>query len=139
LGPGKDKESYGMNEYDRCFACGQANPWGLKLIFHQDKNGVWADVVFHKNYEGYPDIVHGGIVTTVLDEAMAKAVLARGVVAYTAELRVRLKKKAVPGEKYRVYGRLISSRRNLYELEAVLRKGEEVIAEAHARFLAPGK
>lgn len=128
-----------MNEYEHCFACGQANPWGLKLKFREEGDGVYADVVFHRNYEGYPNIIHGGIVTTVLDEAMAKAVLARGVVAYTADLKVRLRKKAVPGERYRVFARLISSRRNLYQLEAVLKRGEEIIAEATARFLSPKK
>jgi len=137
LGNGKNKKGAGLNKYDNCFACGQSNPIGLKLKFSFDGEYAFADVVFHKNYEGYPDIIHGGIVSTVLDEAMAKAILFKGKIAYTGEIKVRFRKEAVPGEKYRVYGRLISSRRNLYELEAFLKRGNEVVAEAHARFLSP--
>lgn len=134
MGNGENKKGNGLNEYDNCFACGQSNPWGLKLKFSYDGEWASAPVVFHKNYEGYPDVIHGGIITTVLDEAMAKAMLFQGKVAYTVEIKVKFRKKAVPGQIYKVYGRLLSSRRNLHNLEAFLKEGERVIAEANAIF-----
>ena len=68
-----------------CFACGRDNPHGLQLEFRVDPDGVAsASGVPDIKWEGLRGIVHGGIVTTLLDEAMAKAVAATGYKTMTA-------------------------------------------------------
>jgi len=134
LGYGKGEEGSWLN-WQGCFACGKENPWGLKLDFKRRGEKVWAEVVFHENYSGYPGIIHGGIVTTVLDEAMAKALLFRGIAALTVELRVRFRKKAAPGMTYIAEGWIEGERKNLFSTAAWLLYNQEVVAEAKGRFL----
>jgi uncharacterized protein (TIGR00369 family) len=60
-----------------CFVCGRANPVGLGLEFYEDADTkqVRADVTVPDQYQGYPGVVHGGIVSTILDEVSGRAVM----------------------------------------------------------------
>lgn len=60
-----------------CFVCGRENPAGLKLEFYEDPetNHVRAEVTIPCEYQGYPGVVHGGIVSTILDEVSGRAVM----------------------------------------------------------------
>jgi acyl-coenzyme A thioesterase PaaI-like protein len=58
-----------------CFACGTANPIGLNLQFYLTGEYMCSDVVLGKNYEGWQNMAHGGIVSTLLDEVMSWAVI----------------------------------------------------------------
>ena len=62
-----------------CFICGVQNPLGLKLQFVDDgESAVRAQVTVPDQFNGYPGIVHGGIVAAILDETAGRALLARG-------------------------------------------------------------
>ncbi len=62
-----------------CFVCGVQNPIGLKLCFVDDgENEVRAEVTVPDLYNGYPGVVHGGIIAAILDEVSARALLIRG-------------------------------------------------------------
>lgn len=90
-----------------CYVCGKENPAGLKLDFRHPKPGVLtAEVVFSKEHQGYRNIVHGGMVTMVLDEMMVNLAWKEGKPAVTAELTVRLKRPTVVGEKILFEGRI---------------------------------
>ena len=79
-------------ERSSCFACSPSNSRGLKLDFRVDEGGkMAAQWLPNADFEGFRGIAHGGIVSTVLDEAMAKAVAATGADALTAEMRVRFR------------------------------------------------
>ena len=81
-----------------CFACGPDNPRGLHLVFEKTADGAMtAEWIPEPEMEGYQGIVHGGLVSTVLDEAMAKVVDASGAKALTAELRVRFRQQVSSG------------------------------------------
>lgn len=54
-----------------CFACGTANPIGLNLSFYRQGDSICSDITLGKNYEGWENMAHGGIVSTVLDEIMS--------------------------------------------------------------------
>ena len=83
-----------------CYVCGKANEKGLKLDFtHPQKGKLEAMVVFSKHHQGFKDIVHGGMMTMILDEMMVNLAWKEGIPAVTAELSVRLKKAAKIGEK----------------------------------------
>jgi len=62
-----------------CFVCGVQNPFGLKLQFEDDgQSTVRAKVTVPDQFNGYPGVVHGGIVAAILDEVSGRALLARG-------------------------------------------------------------
>ncbi len=121
-----------------CVVCGTQNPRGLQLRFEFPEDGVaGADWTPTPDWEGFQGIIHGGIISTVLDEAMSQAVSARGWPALTCELRVRLRHHVTPGEKLRVRGWVLSRQRRRILTEASLTApdGKE-LAHAWATFLA---
>ena len=106
---------------NRCFACGPDHPHGLHLEFSAaPAGGVTAEWVPQSDYEGWEGIIHGGIVSTVLDESMAKAVAALPCHALTAELRIRLRRHVAPGERLRIRGWVNAQKKRLIETEASL-------------------
>ena len=87
-----DNEHSAPNLNSNCFGCGDDNTHGLKLRYAVDPDGsVRAEWTASDNFESFRGVIHGGILTTVLDEAMAKAILATGTMAFTCELRVRMR------------------------------------------------
>jgi len=104
-----------------CFVCGQNNPRGLQLQFRcQDDGEVTATWAPDRVWEGFRGIVHGGIVSTVLDETMSKAVAETNVEALTAELQVRFRRRVTPGTAFLVRGWIVSRNKRLIKAEAVL-------------------
>jgi len=63
-----------------CFLCGRQNPIGLKMTWHNDREAgqVRAEIVVPEHFNGYPGVVHGGIVAAILDETSGRAVLLDG-------------------------------------------------------------
>ncbi len=124
-----------------CFACGRDNPISLKLDFKP----VEADLVEAKftptaNHQGYDDIMHGGLVSTLLDEAMAKVIVFKGIKAVTAEISVKFKKPVLIGGELKIVGKLNKHYQNvfgtIYYTEAYLEdeKGHK-LASAEAKFM----
>jgi acyl-coenzyme A thioesterase PaaI-like protein len=58
-----------------CFACGTANPVGLKMRFYRNGNAVYSDIRLGKDFEGWENMAHGGIISTILDEVMSWAII----------------------------------------------------------------
>jgi acyl-coenzyme A thioesterase PaaI-like protein len=120
-----------------CFACSPSNPRGLQLEFHEDESGkMVAQWVPNEDFEGFHGIAHGGIVSTVLDEAMAKTVAATGADALTAEMRVRFRQQVSTGIPVLVQGWIESRKRRMFRTEASVTgpDGGE-LAHAWATFL----
>lgn len=121
-----------------CIVCGSTNPKGLRIAFQQRSGAICADWIPTSDWESFQGTIHGGIITTVLDEAMSKAIIARRWDALTVELRVRFRKRVAPGEQLHVRGWVIERQRRKILAEATLMTsaGEER-AHAWATFLAP--
>jgi acyl-coenzyme A thioesterase PaaI-like protein len=82
-----------------CFICGTLNDSGLKLKF--EKNGinqVTTTFTPEKKYQGYKDIVHGGIISAVLDEVMVNAAWMNGMPSVSAQIEIRFHHPAKVGE-----------------------------------------
>lgn len=94
----------------QCFVCGVENEQGLRLAFYDTAPGrVEADWFLHEHFQGFPGIAHGGILTTVLDEAATRTVMgANGSDRFilTAQLEVRFRKPVPVNATYRVIGEL---------------------------------
>lgn len=121
-----------------CVVCGTRNPGGLQLRFQSSVDGANARWIPTAGWESFEGIVHGGIISTVLDEAMSHAIIARGWEALTAELTVRFHDRVSPGDRLHVRGWVVERRRRRIRAEATLTTdaGEER-AHAWATFLAP--
>jgi acyl-coenzyme A thioesterase PaaI-like protein len=104
-----------------CFACGADNLRGLHLHFQMnEKEEMIAEWTPEAHLEGFTGIIHGGIISTVLDEAMAKVVAAQGGGALTVELRVRFKRTVASGERVVVRGWIASNNKHMIRAEAKL-------------------
>jgi acyl-coenzyme A thioesterase PaaI-like protein len=92
-----------------CFVCGVENPIGLHLKFYETAPGeVTADMNLPNIYQGYPGIVHGGVIAAMLDEAAGRAHM--GPVdaprfMFTARLDIRYRKNVPVGQPLRLIGR----------------------------------
>jgi hypothetical protein len=121
-----------------CIACGPRNPKGLRISFQRHSEAICADWIPTSDWESFQGTIHGGIITTVLDEAMSKAIIARQWEALTVDLRVRFRGRVSPGEGLHVRGWIIKKQRRKILAEATLTgtAGEER-AHAWATFLVP--
>ena len=118
---------------DLCFGCGRNNPCGLKLEFEWDGKRVKAEFTPTKFHQGWREIIHGGVLTTVLDEAMAYATSFENIPCVTGNLQVRLRRPAVIGQTLIVTASVTKNARKFAETEAklTLRDGT-IVAEAKA-------
>lgn len=108
------------------------------MRFRSSLDGATAPWTPTTGWESFEGIVHGGIISTVLDEAMSQAIIARGWEALTVELTVRFRGRVAPGDGLQVRGWVVDRRKRRIRAEATLitDKGDER-AHAWATFLAP--
>ncbi|MFM9108546.1 MAG: PaaI family thioesterase [Chloroflexota bacterium] len=119
-----------------CFGCGPANQCGLRLRFERAGDGVRALFVPRPQDEGFAGIVHGGILSAMLDEAMAWATYADGVWAMTARMAVRFRKPVPVGAELEISGRVVLVRGQVVETVGDIRDADgAVLADATATFL----
>lgn len=129
-----------MTEYkgtdSNCFACGVHNEHGLKLKFAVIDNHVEAFFETNKRFEGWDNIIHGGIISTLLDEAMSHAVFKlNGATVVTAEMSVRFLKPVHAGKIIKVTGIIDCDCGRIIETSAQIE--DEIgtlLAKAKARF-----
>ncbi len=123
---------------NQCFGCGPGSPVGLRLEFAVDEDAtVICDAVISNNYEGPPGYVHGGIIATLLDEAMSKANRARGVTAMTRQMQVDYLHPVHSGKPIRLVARVTSSEGRKHWTSAELLSSEGVcLAKATGLFIA---
>lgn len=102
-----------MSQYHGCFGCGSANPAGLKLSFDWDGRQATATFVAQEKYQGWPGMVHGGILCTILDEAISWAAHYARATGVTGKLAIRLKHPVRIGEKLRISATITENSRKL--------------------------
>jgi len=134
------------NPENLCFGCGGANDDGMKLTFVQDneKRRIIGRFVLGERYQGGGGMAHGGIIATLLDEAMGKVCRFREVRAVTAQLNVQYLKPVSVHDEIIVEGWEESEQkgRNLFHIGEIRNVAGEVLARGQARFVIinnPGK
>jgi len=120
-----------------CFGCGRNNPFGLKLNFEWDGKTARTEFTPTRFYQGWPGIVHGGIIASILDEAMSYAVHFRGLDCLTARMLIRFKRPALVDELLIITSSLVRKAKNLIETRAsiCLRDGTLVAEGTATHFL----
>jgi uncharacterized protein (TIGR00369 family) len=129
------------NPANRCFGCGGANADGMKLTFVQDneKRRIVGRFVLGERYQGGGGIGHGGIIATLLDEAMGKVCRFREVRAVTAELTVEyLKPVNVEHEIVVEAFEQEQKGRNLFQVGEIRNTAGEILARGRGRFVVVG-
>ena len=114
-----------------CFCCGSKNQIGLQLHFTETPEGrmrtFWTP---RREHQGFKDIVHGGLVATVLDEVMVRFLYLRGIHAVTAGMETKWAEPVRAGSAYRFEGWIAQDRGRAVITEA------EAFHEASARRVA---
>ena len=130
------------NPENRCFGCGGANDDGMKLTFVQDneKRRIVGRFVLGERYQGGGGMAHGGIIATLLDEAMGKVCRFREVRAVTAELAVEYLKPVRVQEEIVVEGWETEQKgRNLFHVGEIRTAAGDVLARGKGRFVIIGE
>ncbi len=122
-----------------CFACGKNNPDGMRLRFTYDEERgcYFCRFRLDKRYTGPPGHCHGGIIATILDEAMGKVNKLREVVAMTVEMTVNYLKPVPLNQSLLVESRevKVQGRQHVNMAEILNQKGE-VLARGRGLFIA---
>ncbi|CAA9579188.1 MAG: hypothetical protein AVDCRST_MAG87-3157 [uncultured Thermomicrobiales bacterium] len=122
-----------------CFDCGDLNEHGLHLRFTPDPHGNGVSALFcpASRVEGYTGVVHGGIISTVLDEVMAWSLYRHDIWAVTGTLTTRYRQPIRIGEETRATGYLLKDRRRAVEMRGEIQRVADgmVLADATATFI----
>jgi acyl-coenzyme A thioesterase PaaI-like protein len=120
-----------------CFACGAANPVGLRLQFEVTADGIatatWQPAAA---FRSYADRVHGGVLAVLLDSAMVHALFATGVTGVTAELTIRYLHSVAVTTPVEVRGWVKPSRHGVIPCGAELHQAGTLVVRAAAKFMA---
>lgn len=114
--------------------CGSAGSLGLRFR-PTGANSVRASLIPRPEWQGYTGIVHGGMVSTLLDAAMTHCLFRHDVHAMTASLKVRFLEPVPCATKLNIRATLSDKRRHVYLLDAELSSHGRVLARAEARFI----
>jgi len=120
-----------------CFVCGVENPVGLRLKFYETAPGeISATFTPPEHYQGYPGVLHGGIASSILDEAAGRAHMGNPSVPrfmFTARLEVKYRKNVPTGQPLRIVGRAGKSKGRYAEGWAgIYNMQGKLLAEANA-------
>jgi len=114
-----------------CYACGDLNPIGLHLEFTMEDGWAVAQFVARQEHQGYPGYVHGGVVSSLLDEAMGWATYGNNVWALTGRLETRFRDIVPTHELLTVRGKITNDRGRTLEVIAELRDNDgKLLAES---------
>jgi len=123
-----------------CLVCGLKNPFGLHTAFYElDNKELLAVFKPREEHQSYPGRLHGGIISTILDEVIGRAIMihSKGEVwGVTVELQVRFKKPVPLDEELRVFGRITKDSRRFFEGTGELLLTDGTVAvEGHGKYL----
>lgn len=118
---------------DMCFGCGRNNPCGVKLRFDWDGKVAKSEFTPTELHQGWQNIIHGGILTTLLDEAMAYAAYFKNVAGVTATMEVKFRRPVSIGQHLTITAWITKNERRFAETKAQLTLSDgTVVTEAKA-------
>jgi acyl-coenzyme A thioesterase PaaI-like protein len=121
---------------NHCFVCGRENPYGLHLEFYETAPGeVVVEYTVPEQYQGYPGVVHGGVVAAILDEVTGRTHMGGSPprFMFTARLDVRYRKNVPVGQPLRIIGRASTSKERIAKATGQIYGPDgDLLAEAEA-------
>lgn len=99
-----------------CFVCGRDNPIGLHLTFREENDTYITTFTPGPEHQSYNGVLHGGLISTLLDEIMARYLYAKGQTAVTAKLEVRFRSPTPIGQPLIISGRITGQKGKMYEM-----------------------
>lgn len=121
-----------------CFVCGRENPLGLHMHFFVDESRrVHSTFTPLDEHQGYPGVMHGGLVTAMLDEIIGRTAIANDIWCMTAKLQVRFKNPVPVGVPLRLLGEMTLVSGRLLEGRGEIRceNDDKILAEARGTYL----
>jgi acyl-coenzyme A thioesterase PaaI-like protein len=122
-----------------CFICGMENPVGLHLHLYETGPGmVETRYTAPEHFQGYPGVLHGGIVSAILDEVSGRTHMGADPATprfmYTAKLEIKYRRNVPVGQPLKIRGKAGRSRGKTAEAWAgIYRDGsDELLAEGNA-------
>ena len=103
-----------------CFGCGKQNHCGLKLEFEWDGKMVKSEFTPTELHQGWKGIIHGGILASLLDEAMGYAACYENVAGVTAAMETRFKRPVSIGQPLTITAWVSNKTKRFAETEATL-------------------
>jgi len=121
-----------VREDGYCFVCGPQNPIGLRaqFVIDRDSRSSRCEISLAREFQGWENVVHGGMLSSLLDEAAIYACRCCGERFVTAELKVTFRKPVTVEVPIVVSARVVAEKRKLLEVESQLEQGGEVCAVA---------
>jgi uncharacterized protein (TIGR00369 family) len=123
------------NQY--CFVCGLRNPVGLKVTMGVDRESKSAacTIVIPSEYQGWKDMVYGGIISALLDEVCAYAGMTVGESVVTGELKIRFLKPVPVEQEVIVTARVVNHTRRTVQVDAQFTMKGQVLASAEGKMV----
>ena len=111
-----------ISDDNRCFVCGKNNDRGLQFEFRFNKetNEAESNILFAGYYQGWKGIVHGGLLSTVLDEIQIKAASFNNYRCVTAELTIKYKRPVKTENQYFLRSKITNITEKIIYTEASL-------------------
>ena len=124
-----------------CFLCGRDNNVGLKMVWenHPEEGEIRSTVTVAEDFNGYPGIVHGGILAAMLDETAGRAILLEGdpdELMVTAKLEIAYRRPTPTDTPLLLVGRLVSRTQTRAEAKAEVRLPDGTVSARGRVFLA---
>lgn len=119
-----------------CFVCGRENPVGFHADFFLDGDTVYTEMTPQDQHQGYPGMMHGGLVATLLDETVGRSAFLKNMWCVTAKMELRYRKAAPIGRPIRVVGWTTQARGRILEAKGEVRLDDGSVAvEANAMYV----
>ena len=103
-----------------CFVCGMENPDGLRIAWHTEGHSTKAEFIADRKFQGWKGVLHGGIVATLLDEAMTRLACELYGHSVTAEITVRYVHPVPTQQKLIIRGEVVLESRRLIQMKSSL-------------------
>jgi uncharacterized protein (TIGR00369 family) len=126
------------SEYQACFGCGARNVGGLQLVFRTEGDEIVAEFTPDERFQGFPGVLHGGVLATMLDETLSRAAVYAGKWMMTARLEIRYRRAVPIGQTLRVSAKPVQVRSRLVSARGAVQLASDptvVFADAEGVFM----
>lgn len=132
----ESRKKQNIDGQTQCVLCGRENPLSFNLQFERDdQGGVIAEFTGNESFQGYQGIMHGGVLSALLDTAMAQCLLHQDIEAVTGELNVRFFDPVDCNSVLSIQAWVDSSLPPLYHLKSHIIVNERIVCKGKAKFM----